>query len=111
MKRVLANQKATADSGQLLSDLIEIWGGTRQLGADLYAEFQAAAPGSMTRQRILEMIQRLVITNTSNEISKPITPSDLDDDELERIALELTAKVTHGSAPAAAAGEEEGPRP
>ena len=77
-----------ADSAQLLSDLIDVWGGTRKLALDLRNEFQHASKGGMTRQRILEMIQRLVVVNTTHEIGRSKSPSDMTDDEL---AAKLTA--------------------
>ena len=41
----------------------------------------------MTRQRILEMIQRLIVTNTTHEIGRVVTPSDMTDEELEAMAV------------------------
>lgn len=102
LARALAERKANADSEALLADLIEVWGGTRQLALDLHAEFQKAAAGGMTRQRILEMIQRLIVTNTTHEIGRTIKPSDLSDDELEDLAMTYVKRVTaNGTAPAA----------
>lgn len=102
LARALAERKAGADSEALLNDLIEVWGGTRQLALDLHAEFQKAAAGGMTRQRILEMIQRLILTNTTHEIGRTLRPSDMTDDEIEEVALEYTRKVMgHGTATAA----------
>jgi hypothetical protein len=40
----------------------------------------------MTRQRILEMIQRPIITNTTNEIGQTLCPSDMSNAELEQVA-------------------------
>jgi hypothetical protein len=103
LARALAERKANADSEALLADMIEVWGGTRQLALDLYAEFQGAAKGGMTRQRILEMIQRLIVTNTTHEIGRTIRPSDLTDDELEDLAMGYVRKVTAKDGPAPAA--------
>ena len=109
MTRALADRKASADSEALLSDLIEVWGGTRQLAIDIHAEFQSAGKGGMTRQRILEMFQRLIITNTTHEIGQTTRPSDLSDEDLEAVALQYANRVTgNGTATAAAAGSEEG---
>jgi hypothetical protein len=109
--KVLADQKANADSAALLNDLIEVWGGTKRLALDIYGEYQKAAPGGMTRQRILEMLQRLVITNTTHEITRVRSPSDMDDQELELVAMTYMRRLT-AHEPAAAPGpgprEEEG---
>jgi hypothetical protein len=40
LARALADRKANADSEALLSDLIEVWGGTRQLALDVHNEFR-----------------------------------------------------------------------
>jgi hypothetical protein len=99
--RALATRKASADSEALLTDMIDVWGGTRQLALDLHKEFQNASPGSMTRQRILEMIQRLVVTNTTHQIGSTQAPSDMTDEELESTAMNYVRKVTSDAAPAA----------
>jgi hypothetical protein len=65
--RALAESKASADSEALLTDLIEFWGGTRQLALDLHREFHNAPTGGMTLQRIPEMIEMLVVTNASHQ--------------------------------------------
>lgn len=103
LQRAIATRKASADSEALLTDLIDVWGGTRQLAMDLHAEFTKAAAGGMTRQRILEMIQRLIITNTTHAIGQTQAPSDMTDEELEETALAYARKVAPDGAPPAAA--------
>jgi hypothetical protein len=116
LARALADRKANADSEALLADLIEVWGGTRQLALDLHNEFQRAQAGGMTRQRILEMIQRLIVTNTTHEIGRTVKPSDMSDDELEAVAMVYARKAigderaTTAAAPDPAAGEGEADR-
>ena len=110
--KVLAGDKVSADSAALLADLIEVWGGTKRLALDIHAEFQKASPGGMTRQRILEMLQRLVITNTTHEITKIRHPGDMDDEDLERVALDYLGRLNVGPAaltPAIGVRTEEGP--
>lgn len=106
LARALGARKANTDSEALLNDLIDVWGGTRQLAIDVHAEFQKAAAGGMTRQRILEMMQRLILTNTTHEIGKTIKPSDLTDTELEELALDYVRKVTNNGT-ATSPGESE----
>lgn len=100
LQRALAERKASADSEALLTDLIDVWGGTRQLALDLHNEFQKAPVGGMTRQRILEMIQRLIVTNTTHQIGQTLAPSDMTDEELEATALKYVRKVAPDAAPA-----------
>lgn len=94
LARALAGQKPGVDSAGLLSDLIDVWGGTRQLAIDMHAEFQRATKGGMTRQRILEMVQRLIVTNTTQELNKPITPSDMSQEDLEQVALAYLRRIS-----------------
>lgn len=92
--RALENRKPSADSEALLTDLIDVWGGTRKLALDLHKEFQNAAEGGMTRQRILEMIQRLVVSNTTHNVGSSITPSDMTEAELDAVAMTYLKRVT-----------------
>lgn len=94
LTRALATRKASADSEALLSHLIEIWGGTERLARDIYAEFQKASPGGMTRQRVIEMIQRLILSNQDRGLGNVIKPADLSDEELDSIALSYAERVT-----------------
>ncbi len=71
------------DSNQLLVDIMERWGGTKAFADSMLVEFQAAKPGSLIRQNLLEMIQKLVVNNTNHNHTRISRPSDLDDEELE----------------------------
>jgi hypothetical protein len=106
VKRAVAERKRGADSSALLNDLLEVWGGTRQFSLDVYAEYQKAAAGGMTRQRILEMMQRLVIMNTTHEVNRSTRPADLSDEELEAIAMRLLEKAAKNATPTPAAGQQ-----
>lgn len=89
VRGVIARSGSGIDSAQLLRELIEVWGGPAKLARDVYAEYQKATAGGMTRQRILEMIQRLIITNTTGDIGRPPSATELDDGELEATARAL----------------------
>ena len=94
LRRAIEQRKPTADSESLLTDLIDVWGGTRKLALDLHKEFTHAAAGGMTRQRILEMIQRLIVINTTHQIGTPLTPTDMTQDELESVLSKYIKKVS-----------------
>lgn len=99
LARALSGRKKSTDSGELLSDLIDVWGGTRQLALDLHREYQKASEGGQTRQRILDMIQRLIITNTTNEIGQVEKPADMTDEDLASIALTYMKRLAPNGAP------------
>lgn len=100
IERALGNRKPSADSEALLIDLVEIWGGTRALAKDLHTEFKGANPGSMCRQKILDMVHRLIINNTNHQIGVSLVPSDMTAEELEAAAFEYVKRVTDGSSTA-----------
>jgi len=102
LTRALAEPKANADSAALLSDIIDVWGGVRRLATVIHAEYQRAGPGSQTRQRLLQMIQSLILTNTTNEIGRVTRPADMSDEELQAVALYYMKKVLGDAAPPAA---------
>jgi hypothetical protein len=92
--KVLAGSKPSADSGALLAELIEAWGGVGRLARDVAAEFQTAPKGGMVRQRILEMMQRLVLTTTATGLAKTRNPADMPDEELEAVAMNYLKRMT-----------------
>ncbi len=107
LKAALSDRKGGIDSEQLLNALIDRWGGAERFANDIYQEFQKAPPGGMTRQRILEMMTRLTVTNTTHEIGRVIRPADMSDDELEALAMGYLARV----AGAPKSGPDPGPAP
>lgn len=95
IERALVQRKPSADSEQLLLDIIEVWGGTHKLAMDLHKEFQEAKAGSMVRQRILETIHRLIVNNTNHQIGQTRKPDDMTDDELDETAMSYTKRLTN----------------
>lgn len=91
--KALAKGGGGIDSGKLLQSLIDCWGGPTQFARDIFAEYQAAKPGSLTRQRILEMATRLTVQVTSQDIARPKAASDMTDDELLASARGLLEKI------------------
>lgn len=83
IKELLSARRLGHDANQLLVDIMDRWGGTRKFADDLFTEFQHAKPGSLIRQNLLEMIQKLIVNNTNHNITKIANPSDLEDDEIE----------------------------
>ena len=111
VKALLRPEKSGVDSEQLLGDIIAEWGGTANLARDIKEAFLAAPSGSMVRQRFLEMVQRLIITNTLHDISKVSTPSEMTDAELDEVATHYVGKIAGASEDDDSGvdkGEEEG---
>ncbi len=79
------------DRAGLLSSLLEVWGGQDKLAASLYVEFQHASPGSMVRQRILELICRMISQHSDSE--PPIAVDQLDDEGLRQAILRFAGPL------------------
>lgn len=93
VRRAIGTNLEGIDSRQFLLDLMDEWGGTKALARDLMLEFKNAKPGGMTRQSILEMIQRLIVYTTNANLSSSSDPAELDDEDLQAIVSKLVAKV------------------
>ena len=63
----------------------------------------------MTRQKILEMVNRLVVVTTNQQIARPRAPSDMDDEELEAAIGAHIGRLTRDEGPGSAAPAPEGP--
>ena len=96
IKRALVASGGGVDSEELLREVLEEWGGARSLAQDMKASHDSAPPGSMIRQRYMEMIQRLIINNTKEDMASVIEPSELSDDELFRLARSLVGRMDDG---------------
>jgi Glu-tRNA(Gln) amidotransferase subunit E-like FAD-binding protein len=93
IRELLSARRLGHDANQLLVDIMERWGGTKKFADDLFTEFQAAKAGSLIRQNLLEMIQKLIVNNTNHNITKIVDPSDLDDEEIESEMRELLRRA------------------
>src|SRR5262245_64640005 len=93
VKELLAQRRIAHDANQLLIDVMDRWGGTRQFADALYSEFMAANPGSLIRQNILEMIQKLVVNNTNHQHTRVEDVTVFDDDEIQRRIDSSVARV------------------
>lgn len=96
IRRALAVSGGGVDSEELLREVLDEWGGAKALAQDMKASHDSAPPGSMIRQRYMEMIQRLIINNTKEDIASVIEPSELSDDELFQLARTLVGRMADG---------------
>lgn len=101
----LAKSAGGIDAGGLLESLIEQWGGRQRLAMDIFAEYKASKPGSMTRLRVIELVTRLTVVVTAQDLSRPKSAADMDEAELRRVATELIQRIQNGPDPAAPAAE------
>lgn len=90
---LLKDTEHAVDSGQLLKDLMARWGGTATFARDVIGEFQGAKKNSLVRQKLMEMITKLVVTNTVHQITKVERPEDLETDEIEERLQQMIARV------------------
>ncbi len=92
---LLKNPATAVDSGQLLKDILERWGGTEKFARDVIGEFQGAKQNSLVRQKLMEMITKLVVTNTVHQITRTERPEDLETDEIEERLQALIRRVVN----------------
>lgn len=94
--RALMQSKGTIDQEVFLSDLIEVFGGSRRLAHAMHDEFQKASPGGLARQKLLQTIQHLIISTTQMNLTKVVNPSDLTDEDLEELVGDYIEKIETG---------------
>jgi hypothetical protein len=94
VRRAISQNLGGIDSMQFLLDILDEWGGTKALARDLMIEFKNARPGGMTRQSILEMIQRLLVFTTQANLSASSDPAELDDEDLQLLVKNLVGKAS-----------------
>ncbi len=94
--KALADNPRAIDSGMLLNALVECFGGPTRFAAEIFAEFKSASEGSLVRTKIIEMISRLTVVVTQQEIAKPKRGEDMDDDELVASATRLLKRMSDG---------------
>ena len=81
------------DASELLGAVIDNWGGPHALAADLRQDYLSAKPGSMTRQRIVEMISRLTVQVTNQGATSVKDPISMTDEEIMSEASRLMAMI------------------
>ncbi len=92
--KLLAKSKGSGvDTGALLNALIEQWGGVHRFAADIFAEYQNGKSGGMSRQKILEMVSRLITVVTNQQIARPRGAADMSDDELRETIEEMVMRM------------------
>lgn len=96
-KIVISGSEGSIDTGILLREVVEMWGGPHKLAQSFFEEFQHAAKGSMVRTRTLEMISRLIVNSTAQELTNIKKPAAMEDSELMSELARLTGKVTGGT--------------
>jgi hypothetical protein len=69
-----------ADGANLLEAILDEWGGMGRFAHDMVLEFHSSRPGSITRQRILECVCRLINTYSNEDDAEPV--EDMTEEEL-----------------------------
>ncbi len=83
------------DRAGLLAAIIESFGGQERLGAAIVTEYQHAAPGSMVRQRILDMICRMISQHSNQETVRPV--EEMETEELHAAILAMVPAMERAS--------------
>ncbi len=83
----LADSVPGFDRAGLLSAIIFSFGGQENLGAAIVSEYHNAPIGGMVRQRILDLICRLISQHSNVERLKPV--EEMDTEELHQTILSM----------------------
>lgn len=95
-KLLLSDSKPSADAEGLLRAFMDEIGGERELARIFARQLRDPEISAQTKQRLLDTIQRLVIMCTQHNLSKEVEPSEMTNEDLERVTLSLLSKVQHG---------------
>ncbi len=90
--KAIAQVDSSFDSQKLLEAIIHHFGGPEKFAFQIVQEFKAAGPGTLVRQRILEMVNRLTM-NVSASSPPSKNAGDMDDDELFEAAGQVVSVV------------------
>jgi hypothetical protein len=114
VKKALLGEIKQPDLAELVAYFFHVAGGTKSVAKLLHDEFVAARPGTLIRQRILELVLR-----NARHVSDKFAPDDLgllDESDLEQEVLKLMPKTEEvsdagpGGQTAAAAQHDRQPR-
>lgn len=89
------------DCGTFLEAVIDHFGGLKRLAHDFVTEYQNAKVGSMQRQRMMELISRLMIYETSRRAANPTPVGQMDDEDLDLVIQGYLARMPHANGQAA----------
>jgi hypothetical protein len=79
------------DRQGFLTSVLDVWGGQDALARDMHEVFAQAPKGSMVRQRILELIVRMIGQHTDSTQAMPV--EDMDDESLRRAILAIAGEA------------------
>lgn len=78
----LAEAPPVFNRTELLTALIDGWGGVVSLARDIHADYEAAQPGSMSRQRIAALVCQLISLETAAQDEKRRPTDQLTEEEI-----------------------------
>lgn len=97
----LRRESPGIDRGALLHAILDSWGGYGRFAEDVAREFEHAARGSMVRQRILDLVCRMIHQETA-AVGEAGAPEKLSDEELRLALRSAAAGLLEGTAADAA---------
>lgn len=87
------------DQETLLRELLESFGGPKEIAKTMYMEFHDAPPGGITRQRIMELFVRLIMSSDDKNGSRVKHPVDMTKEELLNTTTALFKVTMDGTLP------------
>lgn len=90
--KAIADVDPSFNSGKLLDSIIHFWGGVDKFAYSIVDEYKNCKPGSLVRQRIFEMINRLTM-NVSQHAPPSKNAEEMEIEELEEALTTAAGKV------------------
>lgn len=96
VRNLIDGKGSTIDQGVFLQELMDVFGGPRQLAIAMHQEYMEAQPGGLARQKLLQTIQHLIISTTQFNMTKVRDPSKMSDEDLDKLASEYLGQIHAG---------------
>ena len=93
VQSLILDDSNAIDQETLLKEIISGFGGAKEIANTMVKEFKDAAPGGITRQRIMELITRLVVNVSESNSMLVKRASDMTDQELKDVAVRMFAQA------------------
>lgn len=88
----ITNVDPSFNSGKLLEAIIHYWGGVDKFAFSIVQEYKSTKPGTLVRQRIFEMINRLTM-NVSQHTPPSKNAEEMETEELEAAVVAAVKSV------------------
>ena len=91
IRSVISHVQSTTDSNELLGAILAEFGGPQELAKEIKRGYDESQ--GVSKQRYMEMFQRLVLFTTKEDLSGKVDPSEMSDAELFEAAKSVIRRM------------------